>query len=132
MKEFDYTFHPNAPEQATVRFCSTGSKGGDAGHGGNASIVFSESGSDLNLQVDLKFTDGKELSFDMGISELSITTCGDWEIEGLAIALMDIGRKLLGRDDILRDFAGWTISDDLWRDENEMEDGAKAAANELF
>jgi len=125
MKEFDHTFHPNIPEQATVRFCSTGSKGGDAGHGGDASIVFLESGSNLNLQVDLKFTDGKKMSFNNGISELSITTCGDWELEGLAIALMDIGRKLLNRDDIIKDFTAWKFPDDLWRHEDELKVGAE-------
>jgi len=110
MKEFECKFTPNMPEQCVVSFVSTGSKGGDAGHGGNASLVFSENGSDMNIQADLTFNNGDKKTFD-DLANISLTVCGDWELEGLAIALMDIGRKLLSKDDIIKDYVNWQSQD---------------------
>ncbi|MDD2462497.1 MAG: hypothetical protein PHI97_00705 [Desulfobulbus sp.] len=93
MKEFNDTFFPELPEQCKVSFTSTGLMGGDSGHGANASLVFSENGSNMNIQVDLYFQNGNQESFS-DLKEISITTFGDWEVEGLAKALIDLGEKL--------------------------------------
>ncbi len=110
MKEFACKFTPNMPEQCTVSFISTGSKGGDSGHGGNASLIFSENGSSMDIQVDLNFTNGEKKTFN-GLSEICLTACGDWELEGLAIALMDIGKKLLSKDGLAEDYAKWQLGE---------------------
>lgn len=110
MKCFEHKFTPSMPEQCAISLISTGSKGGDAGHGGNASLVFSENGSDLNIQVDLTFTNGEKQTFE-DLKDISLTVCGDWELEGLAIALMDIGRKLLSKDDVIKDYAKWELQE---------------------
>lgn len=84
-------------EHPTVVFESTGSQGGDAGHGGEASIEFSmlQGGSGFSLIVspDNRF--------------VRIAVQGDWELEGLALALLDLGRALMARDDVLEDRARW-------------------------
>lgn len=110
MKQFDYQFTPNMPEQCSVSFSSTGSKGGDSGHGGNAALIFSENGSNMNIQVDLTFTNGEKKTFE-DLANISLTVCGDWELEGLAIALMNIGRNLLSKDDIVKDYAKWELQE---------------------
>jgi hypothetical protein len=110
MKEFEYRFTPNMPEQCSVSFVSTGSKGGDSGYGGNASLILSENGSNMNIQADLNFTNGEKKTFE-DLESISLTVCGDWELEGLAIALLDIGRKLLSKDDIVKDYAKWELQE---------------------
>lgn len=108
MKEFVCKFTPHMPEQCAVSFVSTGSKGGDSGHGGNASLIFSENGSSMDIQVDLTFTNGDTQSF-RDLSQINLTVCGDWELEGLAIALMDIGKKLLSQNAMAEDYAKWQL-----------------------
>ncbi len=108
MKEFACKFTPKIPEQCAVSFVSSGSQGGDSGHGGNASLTFSENGSRMDIQVDLAFNNGDKETF-RDLSEIRLTVCGDWELEGLAIALMDIGKKLLSKDDFIKDYTNWEL-----------------------
>ena len=62
----------------------------------------------MNIQVDLTSVNGQTMSI-QDIKDISLTVCGDWELEGLAIALMDIGRKLLSRDDVVKDYVKWKL-----------------------
>ncbi|MBU0909619.1 MAG: hypothetical protein KJ717_08625 [Proteobacteria bacterium] len=74
MKEFIHSFESNVPEQCKVTFVSSGSKGGDAGHGGFASIIFSENGSDINMQVELTFSNGEKKCLE-DLKEIRLTVC---------------------------------------------------------
>jgi len=91
MKEFSFTFEPNIPEQVKVSFISTGSQGGDAGHGGEAVLLLSmtHGGDGMTVSVDGETTDGAET--------VRISVGGDWELEGLAVAFLELGKALLVR-----------------------------------
>lgn len=105
MKEFHHEVTAQIPEQIDVEFSTTGSCGGDAGHGGDASITFKmeNGGSGFTLLVS---TDHDSFQLD-DVRKLTLVTCGDWELEGLAIALLDLGRALLARDDVLACWHSW-------------------------
>jgi hypothetical protein len=94
------------PEQCVVEFKSNGSQGGDGEHGGYATLEFKENGAETGIQLDIRLTTGQEYKLN-DVELISLTVKGDWELEGLATALMDIGRKLLQRDDILEDYLKW-------------------------
>lgn len=108
MDKFDKEVIPNMTEQCVVSFHTTGSKGGDAGHGGNACFsVFGNGSSYPGIQVDMTLKDGGTVSYYDKIEGVIITVQGDWELEGLAGALMEIGTSLAARKDVMYDFARW-------------------------
>lgn len=106
MKEFACTSQTLMPEQCVVEFKSNGSQGGDGGYGGYASLELKENGAETGIQLDIRLTTGQEYKLN-DVERISLTVKGDWELEGLATAIMDIGRKMLQRDDILEDYIKW-------------------------
>lgn len=104
MNGFLFEYLPNICEQPGIFFESTGSQGGDAGHGGRATLTFTMEGGDgfgVLVQGDQKTT------YQQAIKKVSITVFGDWELAGMAVALLELGRSLLNRDDVLIDRAMW-------------------------
>ena len=110
MKPMDFTFEADMPEQPNLTFVSSGSKGGDAGHGGGAFIRLSMPHGGNGFAINA-VTDMDELDFDE-VREVSIDVMGDWELEGLAIAFLELGRALLARDDVLKAREKWSQSND--------------------
>lgn len=100
--------HTEMPEHPEFSFITSGPMGGDAGHGADATlkIVLPSTGALVELS-------GPETRFEqhqtMG-STLSITVCGDWEIDGLEEGLIDLGRQLSGEYTYLR----LSMSRDEW------------------
>ena len=85
------------PEHAALTLVTSGPKGGDAGHGSWTKLTFRfESGSaavrvaDRNSRCMLDTDAANELP---GVIE--ITVRGDWELEGLELALRHLGVHLL-------------------------------------
>jgi hypothetical protein len=80
------------PEHVGLRFTTNGSQDGDAGHGGKATLEFIvESGIhtvglDKRPQIDIgEGSDHQTVSF---------TARGDWEMDGLVKALIELGDRL--------------------------------------
>ena len=80
--------------EPTVEFVSTGIKGGDAGHGGYATLKITLSSSDSDLRVHNKDTGLDETSHLGSGDTISLTVYGDWELGGLEDAIIAIGEAL--------------------------------------
>jgi hypothetical protein len=107
MKEFSCNLQSHMPEHCIVEFNSNGTQGGDSGHGGYAMLEFRENGGHTNMEICVDLENGQQVHLE-DLSKVNITVRGDWELEWLAIALMDLGRKMLQRDDIINDYVKWT------------------------
>lgn len=101
MKEMAIEFQGPMCEQPTISFDTNGSQGGDCGHDGQATLTITAS----QLYISIN---GKDITEDA--QTVSIGVCGDWELEGFAIALMDLGRQLLGKDDVMNTYKKWSKS----------------------
>jgi hypothetical protein len=105
MKEFDYTFTGAIPEQLSIRFYTTGRCGGDAGHGGAAFIELSMEDGGGGFTVLSEFG-GKQEQSD-NVESVRVAVFGDWELDGMAICFLELGRALLARDDALKTREDW-------------------------
>lgn len=112
MKEFDYRYLSPMAEQPDVQFSSTGLRGGDAGHGGHAILFFNMYG---GYGFDVRFKDENGNDREINTQRVSVAVSGDWELSGMAIAFLELGRALLARDDVLKTRSRWV-------EENEIED----------
>lgn len=65
--------------------------GGDAGHGGEAIVEFSMPDGGCGFDVQL----------DESRQAVSIAVRGDWELEGMVVALAELGKQLLARPDVM-------------------------------
>lgn len=75
---------PHMPEQLSLKFLTTGGMGGDAGHGGHAVLeAYAENGGVYSFTPAMTSPEGA-----------MITAEGDWELQGLAAALVLLGRIL--------------------------------------
>lgn len=102
MKEAFAVFSPDIPEQCEVVAYVSGHQGGDAGHGAEATVKFRPQSGACHLEVE--FTNGETHSFEWDIKEVSFSMFGDWEMEGLAFALIEIGQQLLNDPTVRRDY----------------------------
>jgi hypothetical protein len=103
MKEKFYGFVPHTCEQCKVTFYSSGHQGGDAGHGAEAILEFSENGSAMNMTAFIKLKNGKEIQIE-DMESISLSVFGDWELSGMAIALLGIGKQLLEDKDVAEEY----------------------------
>ena len=76
------------PEQVGLRFTTNGSQGGDAGHGGKATLEIIVESSTHTIGLDRPQTDIGENR------TVTFTARGDLEIDGLARALIKLGDQL--------------------------------------
>ena len=105
MKQTDFRFDPTFPEQPILEFLSTGSCGGDAGHGGFSVLTLSAK-SGNGFLVSVTDANGETAQVD-DASKIMISIAGDWELEGFALALLELGRHLIARDDVMDTRAFW-------------------------
>jgi hypothetical protein len=84
------------PEHPTLFFYSTGHKGGDMGHGSEAVLQFIVDGGAYTVKTSPVPSDGL---LDAGAG-VSFVAYGDWEITGLIRGLINLGRKLEGREEL--------------------------------
>jgi hypothetical protein len=83
------------PEVLTLNFNSTGPQGGDAGHGGSAILrITSDNG--VNSATFYNFNGDQVASIggDCMPWSVVINAQGDWELNGFAEALIDLGRQI--------------------------------------
>lgn len=80
--------------EPTVEFISTGIKGGDAGHGGYATLKITLSSPDGNLRLHSEDTGLDEISYLKPDDTISLTVYGDSELCGLEDAIIAIGEAL--------------------------------------
>lgn len=91
---------PTIPEHPQLTFISSGPMGGDAGHGADAvlKITFPNTGAIVELSnPEARFED-----HDTQGEEISISVCGDWEIDGFEEGLITLGRQLSGESPYVR------------------------------
>ena len=93
------------PEGGELRFYTTGLQGGDSGHGGEAWVEFKFDGGDHRVMVF--GNDDPDAVIIDDIHRVRIVAYGDWELDGLARGLCELGLKL------------WTLIHE--RDEQEKE-----------
>lgn len=88
--------NPRLPEEPTLRFWTTGTQGGDAGHGGEAAlrILLPNTGAHVFIKSD----SGEPLFDQMveGESILDVTVLGDWELDGLENAILELADLIRG------------------------------------
>lgn len=102
---------PPMCEQVSVRFETSGECGGDAGHGGYATITFSmkQGGCGIGVNVearDLKISPAvipkeeqrwrseRVEAYADDAEEVSLTVVGDWELSCLAESFIKLGEEL--------------------------------------
>lgn len=95
---FVYETEPYVPEEPTIRFFSTGSQGGDAGHGGEATIeiILPSTGALVSVENSKGETVFERQPHEVQEHKISITVFGDWELSGLENAIQVIGDLLKG------------------------------------
>ena len=108
MDRFEYRYTAKIPEQTDISFSSTGSQGGDSGHGGQARLTFSMENGGVGFGV--RFHTDNEATHLEEVRKIEISVMGDMELEGMATALIELGRSLLARDDVLEARAKWRSS----------------------
>lgn len=93
---FVYETEANIPEEPTVRFISTGPQGGDAGHGGEATIEITlpSTGALVSVENSKGETVFEKQPYEVQEHKISITVFGDWELSGLENAIQVIGDLL--------------------------------------
>ena len=88
------------PEQGSLFFQTSGSQGGDAGHGACATLSFVAEGGSHSVAVYRRRwarigAPAEEALFELdGNFEVVIAAQGDWEIGGLASALGSVGSSV--------------------------------------
>jgi hypothetical protein len=93
---------PVMPEGAQIQFFTTGAMGGDAGHGGNATIRFIvENSGAYELQVN-----GKNINLEVGNRALIVDfiACGDWELDALRESLVTVAEQVAIYDRAVREW----------------------------
>lgn len=110
MQEFKFEFQNPMPEQPSIRFYTTGHCGGDAGHGGEAVLQLTMKDGGDGLTV-LSETAGEQAQAE-NVESVSISVYGDWELDGMAICFLELGRALLARNDALKARAAWDSDDE--------------------
>jgi hypothetical protein len=101
MKPFAFTYVSAMPEHVDLNFVTNGHGGGDSSHGGYAELTVSMKSRGHGLLVT---TDAPRDPFESqtdDVSEVKIAVKGDWELDGLAVAFLELGRALMARDDAL-------------------------------
>ena len=92
MKTFKTT--ERMPEEPVLFFQTTGTQGGDAGHGGEASIgaLLPSTGA----HVHVKSSSGETLFDGMvyGEGTVYLTVFGDWELMGLEEAILELAEMI--------------------------------------
>jgi len=101
MKKVECKFSHFMPEIAEMLFCSNGTNYGNYKCISSINLKIID-GIGINLKTK-RF--GKEKNFD--VDEICITVEGDEKSEGLAVALIEIGRQLMSEDDVFRDYGKW-------------------------
>jgi len=94
MSGFTYRHHFNNDIEPVVDFISTGVMGGDAGHGGYATLKITVPSSDSDLRLHNKDTGLDETSYLGSGDTISLTVYGDSELGGLEDAIIAIGEAL--------------------------------------
>ena len=83
------------PEQVSLSFYTTDFKGGDAGHGGKATLTFKVASGAFAVQVgDEQIDLGHGAGTGAPVTEVTFIARGDWELGGFAEALVELGLKL--------------------------------------
>lgn len=95
MGDFDVKVIGDMPEHCDIQFNTTGTMGGDAGHGGNSSIRISQEGGASQINIDKN--DVELFTNDDNGIDITFTVSGDWEMYGLVAALIRLGDKLRER-----------------------------------
>jgi hypothetical protein len=80
----------DAPEMASIHFSTTGMRGGNWSHGASASLKIIIEGGAHQLLVDDEIVRDEETEN----YTLELQATGDWEIHGLAEALVELGKQL--------------------------------------
>lgn len=93
---FTYEVDANLPEEPTVRLLSTGPQGGDAGHGGEATIeiILPSTGALVVVENGKGETVFEKQPHEVQEHKISITVFGDWELTGLENAVQILGDLL--------------------------------------
>jgi len=115
MKDHKFKYTPSLPEQCAVSFETNGSQGGDAGHGAYAALTFRNNGAGTMPDVNIKTRDGELQTISnmfTDIEWINVFVSGDWEAEGMAVALIGMARQMLNDDDLLRTFVEWEVQSD--------------------
>jgi hypothetical protein len=76
--------HGVIPEHISLEFSSTGLQGGDAGHGGNATLEINWEGGSYIVNNEEIWNGG----------QIILTALGDWEIDGMVRAFITMGDLL--------------------------------------
>ena len=82
-----YTVSGNWTGSGSIIFESNGTQGGDAGHGGYASLTFKKDVSQYILSLN-------DNLIDSDCDKIKIESQGDWEIRAMIINLIQLGRLL--------------------------------------
>lgn len=95
IKPFEHS--TGMPEHAVIRITSTGPQGGDSGHGGWTKLVFAFHGGDAAVRVVGRNRRCLVDTDDLGTlpATVEIMVRGDWEMNGLELALRRLGLHLL-------------------------------------
>jgi hypothetical protein len=104
MKQFQYSYTAPIPEKPSLEFYTTGLKGGDSGHGGEACLYLAMQG---GSRLHVTFNDDT-----VEVDSVAISAFGDWELSGLAVALMQLGAALHARIDMQQALAEERALDD--------------------
>jgi hypothetical protein len=93
MSEMDY---PYSAETIFTDALATGFQGGDAGHGGHASVTFTQNAGTLHVAWE---NHGRKREVE-DVDSVTVTVGGDWEqsdlLRGLIQAAVTIARELYG------------------------------------
>ena len=81
------------PETPEITFKSSGTCGGDAGHGAWAHLTLNFEGGSYRVEASASYPPDHIYETDSP-STVTITARGDWEIQGFAEALVTLGDKL--------------------------------------
>lgn len=111
MKETCIGFESDLPEHCEVNFYVSGNMGGDAGHGADATIELIPRSGACHLEVE--FEDGESQNFDFEpgkeIKRVLFSMLGDWEMEGFAFAIIELGEMLLSEASVKKDYRQYSF-----------------------
>jgi hypothetical protein len=101
MKPFKFKYVSDMAEHVDITFVTNGHGGGDSSHGGYAELTLSLKDRGHGLLVTTDALRDPFESETADVSEVKIAVKGDWELDGLAVAFLELGRALMARDDAL-------------------------------
>jgi hypothetical protein len=91
---FEASAYRDIPEKPDLSFTTTDLQGGDSGHGGKAELTLSSENGNFTIIIE---AGGKKLfelpPYDFENFVVRIVARGDFEIEGLAETLVELGLK---------------------------------------